>query len=340
MNSTNDENNYTVYMHKNKINDKVYIGITSKKPEERWKRNGYGYIQSKYFKNAIDKYGWDNFEHIILYTNLSREQAEQYEIDLIKQYDSTNRKKGYNIQHGGRTQGTMNEESKRKISEANKGKSSWIKGKHHSEETKKKISEVNTVIRDIFQYDRITGDFINWFHSLEEAYRATGISKEGISSVCSGKVKSRSGYIFRYRTNDINPYQNLNDIEKDKSKNTHFRPIKQYTKDGTFIKEYNSIVEAEHAFGKEQGRTLIWHCVNHIKPSALGYLWSYSNEDVVIPIQKRSKPVIQYDLDKNIINKFSSVKEASKYLNVSDQTLIIHLKNENEIYKNYIWKYA
>ena len=28
---------YTAYMHKNKINQKVYIGITTQKVEERWK---------------------------------------------------------------------------------------------------------------------------------------------------------------------------------------------------------------------------------------------------------------------------------------------------------------
>ena len=34
---------WTVYMHVNKINGKKYVGITSQKPEERWKNNGIGY---------------------------------------------------------------------------------------------------------------------------------------------------------------------------------------------------------------------------------------------------------------------------------------------------------
>lgn len=54
-----------VYMHVNKINSKVYVGITSKKPEERWQK-GQGYNSQKYFYRAIQKYGWDSFEHIIL----------------------------------------------------------------------------------------------------------------------------------------------------------------------------------------------------------------------------------------------------------------------------------
>jgi NUMOD3 motif-containing protein len=38
---------------------------------------------------------------------------------------------------------TLSEETKRKISEAMKGRSSWCKGRHHSEETKAKISAAN-----------------------------------------------------------------------------------------------------------------------------------------------------------------------------------------------------
>ena len=58
----------TIYLHRNKINNKVYIGQTIQSPEERWK-NGNGYKGCYYFYNAIQKYGWDNFEHIILEQN-------------------------------------------------------------------------------------------------------------------------------------------------------------------------------------------------------------------------------------------------------------------------------
>ena len=95
------EKSYTIYMHKNKTNGKVYIGQTSQIPERRW-QNGYGYIENKYFYRAIQKYGWkDGFEHIILFENLSLDEANEKEIELIKLYNSTKKENGYNFSPGG-----------------------------------------------------------------------------------------------------------------------------------------------------------------------------------------------------------------------------------------------
>lgn len=88
---------YTVYMHKTPSN-KVYIGITSQKPEKRW-QEGLGY--NKYFTNAIKRYGWDNIEHVIIAENLSKDGACKLEQELIAHYKSTDRKYGYNITPGG-----------------------------------------------------------------------------------------------------------------------------------------------------------------------------------------------------------------------------------------------
>ena len=91
---------YILYMHRNKINNKVYIGITSQIPEKRW-HYGLGYKQNPAFWNAIQKYGWNNFEHIILQEGLNREDAENIEIETIKQYNSNDSDFGYNISKGG-----------------------------------------------------------------------------------------------------------------------------------------------------------------------------------------------------------------------------------------------
>lgn len=87
--------NYNVYKHTNLINHKSYIGITSQKCENRWGINGKGYELQPKFYHAIQKYGWNNFQHDVLYTNLDKETALKIEADLIKTYDTI--ENGYNI---------------------------------------------------------------------------------------------------------------------------------------------------------------------------------------------------------------------------------------------------
>ena len=92
---------HTVYQHKNKINGKVYIGITSQIPTQRWGANGKNYRSSPHFYSAIQKYGWNNFEHNILLENLSKEDACTKEQELIKKFNTMDKRFGYNQTSGG-----------------------------------------------------------------------------------------------------------------------------------------------------------------------------------------------------------------------------------------------
>ena len=67
------ENN-KLYVHINKINGKKYFGITCLNLKRRWKK-GNAYKKCSYFYNAIQKYGWDNFEHIQIIDHLTRWNA-------------------------------------------------------------------------------------------------------------------------------------------------------------------------------------------------------------------------------------------------------------------------
>ena len=111
-NNLEKEKCYTVYMHTSP-SGKRYIGITSMTIEKRW-LNGKGY-QNQMFYRAIQKYGWNNFKHEILFENLTKKEAEQKERDLISYYKSNQSKYGYNIENGGSSTGKMSEETKRKI---------------------------------------------------------------------------------------------------------------------------------------------------------------------------------------------------------------------------------
>lgn len=99
-----DNKKYVVYKHIFP-NKKSYIGITSKKPKNRW-QNGNGYSKEKQnvMYNAIQKYGWENVKHIILYKNLSFEEASQKEKELISKFHTYIKDplcNGYNMTIGG-----------------------------------------------------------------------------------------------------------------------------------------------------------------------------------------------------------------------------------------------
>lgn len=94
---------YSVYKH-TFPNGKIYIGITSLNPEDRWK-NGHGYLSrknnDKYYQpliaNAIIEYGWENIISEILFQGLTKGEAQHKEAKLIAKYKSNQEEYGYNI---------------------------------------------------------------------------------------------------------------------------------------------------------------------------------------------------------------------------------------------------
>lgn len=222
---------YTVYQHKNKINGKVYIGITVQKPEARW-RNGEGYKSSPHFYSAIQQYGWDNFEHNILFTNLTREEACKKEQKLIKQYNSIDRDFGYNSTSGGDIF-IMNDETKQKISKAMKGNKNGLghacseekkkkisdaqKGRKFTEEHKQKLSEAakrrhvpcseekkEKLKQKSHKKPVYCEELDTVFESVQECARQLGISASNISKLCGGRGKTLKGYHLRYYDNTTN----------------------------------------------------------------------------------------------------------------------------------------
>ena len=124
-------------------NGKKYVGITIQEPNQRW-RDGKGHCKNKHFYNAILKYGWDNIRHVVVECNLDFEEAAETEKRLILEFNTTDKRFGYNICHGGEDGWVgvhHTEEAKRKMSESKKGMPSSRKGCHLSDETKRKLSE-------------------------------------------------------------------------------------------------------------------------------------------------------------------------------------------------------
>ena len=107
-------NKYIIYRHTSP-EGLHYIGYTSQSLNQRSGSKGKHYQHNERFWNDIQRFGWDKFEHVILETCETLENAMQLEIKYISEYDSTNALKGYNRSIGGYPSNKgLTEEEKRK----------------------------------------------------------------------------------------------------------------------------------------------------------------------------------------------------------------------------------
>lgn len=123
---------YIVYRHTNKINHKCYIGITTTTMEKRSGKNGRNYVRCSLFWRAIQKYGWENFEHEILTIVDTAAEAYRLEKFFIALFRSNDAKYGYNLSTGGESGNAghiASEETRKKQSEAHSGANGYWYGK-------------------------------------------------------------------------------------------------------------------------------------------------------------------------------------------------------------------
>lgn len=182
---------FCVYIHKNRINGKVYIGQTCQKPSNRWNQ-GNGYKGSSYFYSAIQKYGWDNFEHIILEEGLNQEQANNKEIYYIKLYHSNDPDYGYNLQSGGHN-ALHSKATKEKMSRNQRGSNNSFYGHRHSEKVKKRIGQIEKgsnhhAARQVICIE--TGQIFNTLTEASIWCKGNANFRGKISEVCQGKRQS------------------------------------------------------------------------------------------------------------------------------------------------------
>ena len=190
---------YILYEHRNKINGKRYIGITNNKTK-RWYGKGKHYDGCPYFFAAIQKYGWDNFEHNVLIYDLTREEASRLEKHYIEIFKTCDKAFGYNLAEGGVNAPTM-------------------LGKHHSEETRQKMREkaLGRTIPDEQRQSHskwMSENFIGnrnpksravrcintgeVFETQRMAAQEKGVLQSKISLCCQGKRSHTHGLMWEY----------------------------------------------------------------------------------------------------------------------------------------------
>ena len=241
------------------MNGKVYIGITYD-TKYRWRGSGCAYKSNAHFWQAIQKYGWDNFDHEILFDGLTKERACELEIQLILESKSSEREFGYNKSKGGESplvvyRGEMHHmygkhfsaETRAKMSESRRGEKNPWYGKHLPEATRKKIGDANR--------GHVTSQ------EQKELLRAANLGKKASAET---RAKMSAAHLGRKRDPDIG-----RKISEGKSKT----PVIQMTKAGDAVATWRSVSEAAKA--NDLSTSQICKCCKGELKTSGGFKWKY-----------------------------------------------------------------
>lgn len=200
-----------LYIIINNLNNDIYIGITTRAFIERFNQHRTNSrTKNTHLYNAIRKYGLENFDFLplVYYSEeVDPEYIYQKEQETIEWYKTNHPEINlYNMTDGGEGKVgiKMSDETKRKMSEAHKGKQYSLGCKHsedtikkrkearigykHSEETIKKISEAK--IKKCYCVE--TGEIFNSVKDASNKYTTN------VSSVLNGNRKTCCGLTFRF----------------------------------------------------------------------------------------------------------------------------------------------
>lgn len=209
-----------IYKITNKINGKIYVGLTIQGTGVRYLHHLYEARSGSTFPihRAIRKYGESNFEVTTIVSIETQEELKNLEKFYIKELKANNRQFGYNMTEGG--DGTFgrlhSEETKEKIRQK-------AIGRIIKEETKERLKERQALhkINDPLYYEKkwkaveasnkvnrksievysIDNIYLKTYQSVTEAALDLGVTRSGISKSLNPKYfksnKNRK-YIYKY----------------------------------------------------------------------------------------------------------------------------------------------
>ena len=231
---------YCIYAHLNLVNDKIYIGI-SKDVKKRWALKEESYKNCTAIYEAFKKYGWDNFAHIVMWDNMTKEEAIKFEKANIFMYKLAGM--SYNITDGGDgTCGIVRSERQKQMMRER------MTGRYVSPETRAKLSkthrELHLTGKKIYAFDIKTKELVKEYPTIGDAASDAGVQPSNISRAARGERPSSGGYIWSFnstidRNNPI--YNNIKDGE--------FIKVYCYDLYGNFVREYSTFQAAANAVG-------------------------------------------------------------------------------------------
>lgn len=242
------DNKYYGYIYKiyNTENDKIYIGQTRRDIDIRWKQH---LLSSK---NDKDR-------NTVLYKAMNKYGSDKFHICLIKEYSFYSKDELIK---------TLDKEEIRYISEYNSlkpnGYNMQLGGKAPTESLKQPVDKYS-----------LNGELLNSYESLSEACCDSDkkLNYKHISECCRGKLYTSGGYVWRFKGD---PFDKYGKIDK------RIAPVDLYSKNGVFIKHYNSFADAIYEVfdttNHKKYSSHITSCCKGNRKTAYGFVWRYKGE--------------------------------------------------------------
>lgn len=224
-----------IYKTTNKINGKIYIGQSTKNKIDI---NYFG--SGKLIKQAIKKYGIENFEREILECFIDKKELDESEVFYIKEFDSNNLEIGYNLKNFKQGEGTYQksiekhylnkmsfEEREKHLNTYRRGKNYWIsKGILTKEQKEKWIKENWCYKNHSHRKNRTDKEYENDIKKRNE--NKTFFGKRNLDNIDYEKYlddnyRGKNNPLFRNKTE-----KEIEEYLKSKTGNNAFHAIYEY----------------------------------------------------------------------------------------------------------------
>ena len=189
-----------------------------------------------------------------------------------------------------------------------------------------------------------------WDKTPTRGKKHTQATKDKISKATKGRIRSKETKekMSKNRKGVLKSKQhkeNISKATKGVKKQEGFglkisKQVSQYDLEGSFIKTWGSITEASIKLQINQPD--ISSCCILKLNQAGGFQWVYGNNKQNINkfIKKiKATPVIQYDLENNIIKEWDSIKKATLCLNLYDGDISKCCKGRQKTVGGFKWEY-
>lgn len=323
-----------IYKIQNMVNGKVYIGQTTRGFNERYRGNrgdsGIARVKNHIEKlkeketkgynshllSAIYKYGEENFlvkeDYDFAFSKKELDIKEQTYICLFNSFEN-----GYNKNLGG---------------SGNKG---W-EGLSGAD---------NPIAKAVVQLSK-KGKFIKKWDCIKDAENSLGIPSSKISGCCNGTYgrKSTGGYMWVF----LEDYDNSKNFTYENLCGRYNKvSVVKLDKQGNFIKQYNSLTEAEEDNEGVNGSKITLCCRGERKTHK-NFIWIYTheydkNKDYSLKDSKYGRyevPVVQLDLDNNFVKEYQTLGQALKELNIKANHISDCCLGKRKTCGGFKWRYS